>query len=95
MTWVVFGVVLVLVVVLGLLVAAGNKLLRSSRRGVSSGLGDGLGSFIDVFDPGNARAARDLKEQDNIGQVVPSPDGDQPHEVDLHTGRITIRRPAN
>ena len=63
MTWVVFGVAVV--VVLGLIIAACNKALRSSRRGVSSGIGDGLGNFIDVFDPGNARAARDLKEQDN------------------------------
>ena len=91
MTWVVFGVAVV--AVLGLMIAAGTRVLRWSRRGVSSGIGDGLGSFIDVFDPGNARAARELKEQDNIGHVVPSPDGDDPpHGVDLKSGRVTIRR---
>ena len=58
------------------------------------GLGDGLGNFIDVFDPGNARAARELQEQDNVGHVAPSPDGDDPaHGVDLKANRITIRRP--
>jgi len=91
MTWVVFGVAVV--VVLGLIIAACHKALRSSRRGVSSGIGDGLGNFIDVFDPGNARAARDLEEQDNVGHVVPSPDGDDPpYGVDLKAGRVTIRR---
>lgn len=93
MTWVVFGVAVVLV--LGLIIAACNRALRSSRRGVSAGIGDGLGNFIDVFDPGNARAARDLKDQDNIGHVIPSPDGDDPaHGVDLKAGRVIIRRPA-
>ena len=93
MTWVVFGAAFLLIV--GLLAVAGTALLRSSRRRGSSGVGDGLGSFIDVFDPGNARAARDLKEQDNVGHVVPSPDGDDPaYGVDLRAGRVTIRRQA-
>ncbi|MGH3349563.1 MAG: hypothetical protein ACRDPS_02775 [Nocardioides sp.] len=93
MIWVVFGVTFTLL--LGLLLWASNKALRSPRRGLSAGIGDGLGSFIDVFDPGNARAARDLEDQDNVGQVVPSPDGDDPpYGVDLKTGRVTIRRSA-
>jgi hypothetical protein len=75
-----------------LVVVAGNRVLRSDSP-VSSGMADGLGNFIDVFDPVNARAARDLKEQDNVGHVIPSPDGDDPpHGVDLKAGRVTIRR---
>ncbi|TQL66843.1 hypothetical protein FB381_0709 [Nocardioides albertanoniae] len=90
MTWVVFGVAFTLV--LALIIWASNTALRSSRKRGST-IGDGLGSFIDVFDPAQARAARDLKEQDNVGHVIPSPDGDDPpHGVDLNAGRVTIRK---
>ena len=75
-----------------LVVWAGHRMLIRGDAG-ASGASDALGNFIDVFDPGNARAARELKEQDNIGHVIPSPDGDDPpHGVDLKAGRVTIRR---
>lgn len=97
MTWVVFGVAVV--VVLGLIIAACNKALRSSRRGVSSGIGDGLGNFIDVFDPGQARAQRDLKHEEHKGPVTPSPDDeDDPvrlvHGPDGRPRAVRIKRPG-
>lgn len=90
----VFGVAVVLV--LGLAVVAGDRLLRRRRRGdVVSGFGDALGNYIDVFGPGQARAARELQEQDNVGAVAPSPDDDdRPVSIDLRARRMTIRRPA-
>ena len=80
------------VIVLGLVVvAASQRLLRRKRP--TSGMADGLGSFIDVFDPARARADRDLKSHDNQGAVIPSPDGDdKPVEVDLVKGTARIRR---
>jgi hypothetical protein len=43
------------------------------RDGLGS-IGDAFGNFIDVFDPGQARAQRDLKHQQHQGPVTPSPD---------------------
>jgi len=64
----------------------------------TSSLGDGLGNLIDVFDPGQARASRDLKEQQNVGPVTPTPDPDpdDPIRIDLGPGgmpqSVRIRR---
>jgi hypothetical protein len=41
-------------------------------------VGDAFGNFIDVFDPGQARAQRDLKHEEHKGPVTPSPDDDRP-----------------
>lgn len=76
-----------------LVVVAGNRVLRSDNP-VSSGMADGLGNFIDVFDPARARADRDLKSHDNQGVVTPNPDDDdRPVRVDLDSGIATVRRP--
>lgn len=70
-----------------------------SARGGSGSLADALGNFIDVFDPGNARAARDLKDHENVGPVTPTPD-DEDDPVRLVRGpdgrprAVRIRRPG-
>jgi hypothetical protein len=43
------------------------------REGLGS-IGDALGNLIDVFDPAQARAQRDLKHEEHRGPVTPSPD---------------------
>lgn len=74
-----------------LCVYAGNRMLRSG--GGSGAIGDGLGNFIDVFHPGQARSARDLKEQQGKTEIAPSPDDDgRPVSVDLGRGTARIRR---
>lgn len=79
-------------VLLALVVVAGNRVLRSDNP-VSSGMADGLGSFIDVFDPARARADRDLKSHDNQGVVTPNPDDDdRPVRIDLDSGIARVRR---
>ena len=79
---------------LALVVFAGNRVLRSDSP-VSSGMADGLGSFIDVFDPARARADRDLKSHENQGAVTPNPDDDdRPVRVDLDRGVAKVRRSA-
>lgn len=81
------------VLLLVLVVVAGNRVLRSDSP-VSSGMADGLGNFIDVFDPARARADRDLKSHDNQGVVTPDPDDDdRPVRVDLDAGVAKVRRP--
>jgi hypothetical protein len=45
------------------------------RRGLG-GVGDAFGNFIDVFDPGQSRAQRDLEHEAHKGPVTPSPDDD-------------------
>lgn len=83
------GVALLL---LALVVVAGNRVLRSDNP-VSSGMADGLGNFIDVFDPARARADRDLKSHDNQGVVTPNPDDDdRPVRIDLDSGVAKVRR---
>ena len=70
-----------------------------ARAAASSGTADALGSFIDVFDPGRARADRDLKEHHNAGPVTRTPD-DEDDPVRLIPGPdgrprvVTIRKPS-
>ncbi|HEX6956066.1 MAG TPA: hypothetical protein VF156_14430 [Agromyces sp.] len=79
--------------VTGLAVWAGHHVLRGSRS-ATSGAADALGNFIDVFDPARARADRDLASREHMGDVLPSPDDDEPRsEIDLARGRARIRRP--
>lgn len=67
-----------------------------ARRGGS--IGDAMGNFIDVFDPAQSRAARDLQEQRHTGPVTPVPDPDPDDPVRLVLGpdgeprSVTIRR---
>ena len=90
--YVVFGVVGVLVLLL--VIAAGHRMVRNPSPN-SSGMGDGMGNFIDVFDPARARADRDLKSKDNQGEIIPRPeDDDVPIRIDHVTMRATIKRPT-
>ncbi|MDP3890752.1 hypothetical protein [Nocardioides sp.] len=77
--WVLAGTAVAVLVV----VAAHHTLVRG--RG-GSGTADALGNFIDVFDPGRARAARDLKDWEHTGPVIPSPDDDDEAPVRLVHG---------
>ena len=60
---------------LGLAIWAGHRALMSAD-GSGAGIADAFGNFIDVFEPARARAARDLKDHENVGPVIPSPDDD-------------------
>ena len=85
------------VLVLALVIAAGTKMLRSGS-GKGSGMHHALGSFIDVFDPARSRAEEDLKSQKHRGPVTPSPDDeDLPVTVDLdkRTARIKPSKDRN
>lgn len=81
------------VALLVLVLVAGHRTLRHGGPG-GSGIADGMGSFIDVFDPARARADRDLRSHDNQGTVTPEPDDDdRPVRVDLASGVAKVRRP--
>lgn len=77
----------------GVLVAGGGLVWLMSRwlqspaaRTTSTVMGDALGNFTDVFDPGNARAARDLKDHHNAGPVTRTPDDEDDDPVRLVKG---------
>lgn len=81
------------VVLLALVVWAGNRMVRTSTGGGS--ISDGFGAFNEVFDPARARADEDLKSKEHQGEVMPLPeDEDRPVTVDLTAMRARIRRPA-
>ncbi|XBB69864.1 hypothetical protein ABFU82_11300 [Nocardioides sp. WV_118_6] len=80
------------VVLLVLVILAGHRTLRSGGP-TGSGVADGMGNFIDVFDPARARADRDLKSHDNQGAVTPNPDDDdRPVRVDLAKGVVRVKK---
>jgi hypothetical protein len=82
-----------LVLVTGLVAWAGTRMLTAAGPR-SSSMADGLGSFIDVFDPARARADEDLRSRKHSGEVLPSPD-DEDHPawtVDLHRNVVRIPR---
>lgn len=87
-------VVVVGVLVLGLVVLAGTKMLREGS-GSGSVISDGLGNFIDVFDPARARADRDIESQKHRGEIMPSPDDDDDValKLDLDANTAQVRRP--
>ncbi|MGD9959843.1 hypothetical protein [Nocardioides sp.] len=90
----VFGTAAFVVLFLVVVAVAHHTLTKSGN--ASSGMGDALGNFIDVFDPARARADRDLKSHQNQGPVIPSPDDDDvPIRVIDAGGRriVRIRRP--
>jgi len=79
-------------VLLVLVVLAGHRTLRGAGP-TGSGVADGLGSFIDVFDPARARADQDLRSHEHQGAVIPRPeDDDRPVRVDLNDGVVRVRR---
>jgi len=90
MTYVVFGAAGVLLLLL--VIWAGHRMLRNPS-GSGGGVADGLGSFIDVFDPARARADQDLKSKENQGEIIPRPeDDDLPIRIDHVTMKALIRR---
>lgn len=78
----VIGLVLLGAVAVGL----GQRMIRGDGTRTSAAIGDGLGNLIDVFDPAQARASRDLKEQQNVGPVTPTPDPDPDDPIRLTLG---------
>ena len=97
-TLVVIGIAIVIVAVaLPLL----SRWMQSpgARAAAGSGMADGLGNFIDVFDPGRARADRDLKDHHNSGPVTRTPD-DEDDLITLIPGpdgqprSVSVRRPG-
>lgn len=82
------------VLVLGLIMWAGHRMLTEERSGTSSGGGGALGGFTDVFDPGRARAEHDLDSKEHQGELLPAPlDADLPVQIDLDSGTARIKRP--
>jgi hypothetical protein len=75
--WIVPGLM-----VLGLAIWAGHRALMSAD-GSGAGVADAFGNFVDVFEPARARAARDLKDHENVGPVIPSPDDDDDDDIRL------------
>ena len=70
---------------------------RPGGREGLGGIGDAFGNFIDVFDPGQSRAQRDLKHEEHKGPVTPSPDDDDPVRLvngpDGRPRSVRVRRP--
>jgi len=89
-------VAIVGVLVVGLVALASHRMLRGGS-GRGTAMADGLGNFIDVFDPARARADRDLQSQKHRGDVLPSPDDDPDLQirVDLDSGTARIRRTSD
>ncbi len=87
-------VVIAVALGLGLMVLAiwaGHHGLRNSGP-TSAGVGNAFGGF-DVFDPGQGRMKEELDSKEHTREQLPSPeDDDRPVRVDLHTGKIHIRK---
>jgi len=92
MLWIAIGV-MVPVAVVALVIWSGHRMLRDGSGG-GGAMSDGLGNFIDVFDPGRARADRELEAEKHSGPVIPSPDDDKDLAVqlDLNSGTAHVRR---
>jgi hypothetical protein len=92
------GAVMVLGTVLGL-VWFQRSLDKPGGRDGLGGIGDAFGNLIDVFEPGSARAARDLKQHENAGPVsrIPDDEDDDPIRLitdpDVTPRAVRIRRP--
>ena len=67
------GLAMMLLTVIAVVRMWGGFAKPGGRDGLG-GIGDAFGNFIDVFDPGQARARRDLKHEEHRGPVTPSPD---------------------
>lgn len=88
------SVVLLVVGGVGLLltvVVVGHRMIGSES--ATSTFTDGMGSFMNVFDPSRERADEDLRSKKSEGEVLPSPDDeDLPVTVDLERGVARIKR---
>jgi hypothetical protein len=62
-----------------------RSLDRPGGRDGLGGIGDAFGNFIDVFDPAQAKAQRDLEAEEHKGPVAPTPD-DEDDPVRLVSG---------
>lgn len=85
-TAVTFGVAATLVLLTVLAVWLQQRSLAKDGGRRATAMGDGLGNVIDVFDPAQARASRDLKDQRNQGPVMPVPDPDPDDPIQLELG---------
>jgi hypothetical protein len=80
------------VIVIALLVVTSFAVWRFERsverhgRPGGSSMGDAFGNLIDVFDPAQARASRDLKEQQNVGPVSKTPERDPDDPIQITLG---------
>lgn len=82
------------VLVLGLVVWAGHRMLTTGPQG-GGGSSNALGGFSDVFEPARARADDDLKSKENQLEVTPSPeDDDRPMVIDPVRMTVTVRKPG-
>ena len=89
------------VLVGGLVLAViGHRGLRNGGSAGSSSMADAFGNFIDVFDPGQARAARDIKQHHDAGPVARTPDDEDDDPVRLLRNpdgsprSVRVRRPS-
>ncbi|WP_028645364.1 hypothetical protein [Nocardioides sp. URHA0020] len=91
---VILAVIVASVLLLGLIVWTGTKMVAHPDPDAVS-VGGAMGAGLGVFDPGAARAREDIDDQKNQTEVVPSPDeGDDPvWKVDLRRGTVKIPRP--
>lgn len=84
--WVIAGVV-----VLAVVIVAGHRMIGSESN--TSTFTDGMGSFMNVFDPARERADEDLRSHKQQGEVAPTPDGDgHPVEIDLLRGTARFKK---
>jgi hypothetical protein len=94
-----FGVAGILVGGLVLAVLGHRSLSRGGSS--SSGMADGFGNLIDVFEPGQARASREIKRHHDAGPVSRIPDDEDDDPVRLMRNpdgtprAIRIRRPRD
>jgi hypothetical protein len=69
-----------------------RSLDKPGARRATAALGDGFGNLIDVFEPGQARASRDLQHEQHKGPVTPAPDPDPDDPLTLVLGPGGIPR---
>jgi hypothetical protein len=80
----------ILAIVIMVLLAVGLAIWRYELHVVKHGrpggtsIGDAIGNVIDVFDPGQTRASRDLKDQRNVGPVRKTPERDRDDPIQLN-----------
>jgi hypothetical protein len=95
---VVVGTLMVLATIVGL-VRFQRSLDRPGGRDGMGGIADAFGNLIDVYDPAQARAAREIKRYEDAGPVTRSPDDEDEDPVQLIRGpdgsprAVRIRRP--